>query len=281
VTSAPQPHPPTPCPGRFAGGVALVTGGGSGIGRAVCWRLAAEGALVAVNDLDGERAGQVAHSLAAAGARALPVAADVGDRQQVEEMFRRVEEALGTVTMLVNNAGITFPIAAQEVDAQTGRRPQPRNAVDLLCLLTPQELGRILRTNLVGTWLCSQRALEGMLAVGGGAIVNVSALAALAGQWYGIHYTAAKAGVVGLTRALARAYCARGIQVNAVAPGYTDTPMLEPVRRWGGLPQFLAHVPMARLGTPDEVAALVAYLASPEAAYLVGQTINISGGLVI
>jgi len=277
----PPPHPPTPCPGRFAGRVALVTGGGSGIGEAICRRLAAEGALVAVNDLQPQRAQAVAAALSARGAVALAVPADVGDPRQVDDMFRQAEERLGTVTVLVNNAGIQFPIAGREVDPETGQRPQPRTSLDLFRLLTYEELSRMLRTNLVGTWLCTCRALEGMLAAGGGAIVNVSALAALAGQWYGIHYTAAKAGVVGLTRALARAYCPRGIQVNAVAPGYTDTPMLEPVRRWGGLPGFLAHVPMGRLATPDEIAALVAYLASPEASYLAGQTINISGGLVI
>lgn len=237
--------------------VALVTGAANGIGRAVASRLVAEGAAVIVADLDAARADSVAREL---GPRASSVALDVSDPQSVDAAFTHGEQAFGPITLLVNNAGHVHQARFEDIEL---------SAFD-----------RMLAVHLRGTFLCSQRALRPMLAAGRGVIIN---MASQLGQIGGVelaHYSAAKAGVIGMTKALAREVSQRGVRVNAVAPGPINTELVRGLSQsWRD--QKARELPLGHFGEPEDVAAVVAFLASDEAGTFVGQTLGPNCGDVM
>lgn len=245
---------------ELKGHVAVVTGAGRGIGEAIARELAKRGAAVVVAELAAygeDTAAAIRHS----GADSLYVPVDVSDLQSVRSMVDTAQRAYGSVDILVNNAGI---------------RPTRR-----FLEMTAAEWERVLAVNLTGTFNCC-RVVAPLLVQGGwGRIVNISSLAAQRGSTGGHgHYAAAKAGVVGFSKSLARELAAHGVTVNVVAPGWIDTP------GWGGelngrRDEYAARVPTGRLGQPEDVAYVVGFLASDQASYLTGVTIPVNGGLFI
>ncbi|MCC6224200.1 MAG: SDR family oxidoreductase [Thermoleophilia bacterium] len=250
---------------RFGGRVALVTGGGGGLGRAVAAALAAEGAAVAAGDVVLAGAGDVAAALSEAGARALALELDVADPGSVAAAFARVEAELGGLDVLVNLAG--------------GSLGTPRDLPEI----APEDYDRVLDVNLRGTFLCCQAAVPLLARRGGGAIVNVSSIAARGTTPVtGVPYAAAKAGVLGLTRRLAREVGPLGIRVNAVAPGlFLSGPRLEGM--WVGLSageraEVLDAIPLRRLPELAEAVAPILFLASADASYVTGAVLDVNGG---
>jgi len=242
------------------GKVAAVTGGASGIGAATARRLAAEGARVAIGDLQEELARDVASEI-----DALAVRLDVADAASVRDAVGAVRAELGAIDILVNNAGTDrFAFFTQTDEALW----------DL-----------VLGVNLRGVMACTHAVLGQMHERGRGAIVNVASEAGRVGSQGSVTYSAAKAGVIGFTRALARESARYGVRVNAVAPGPIDTPLLNAAPAMLGelgerLKQGMVNATvMRRIGQPEEVAATIAYLASDDASYVTGQTVNVSGGL--
>lgn len=235
--------------------IALVTGGGQGIGAAICRRLASDHHVV-VNDLAAERADALRNELRDAGAQASSIAADVTDPRAVDAMFEQIEHDHGPVTVLVNNAGIGGNAAIRDV--------------------TPEYWDRVRAVDLDAVLSCTRRAAEPMRERRTGAIVNVASRAWL-GWWGQSAYAAAKAGVVGLSRALAVELASRSIRVNVVAPGLIDTPMLRN-RSDEALRRLLESVPAGTLGDPGDVADAVAFLASERARAVTGQVLYVCGG---
>jgi 3-oxoacyl-[acyl-carrier protein] reductase len=244
---------------RLEGRVALVTGASRGIGRAVALRLAAEGAAVAIAYGASEAAArEVAEAAAGHGVATALLDADLGDAAAATGLVARAAEALGKVDVLVNNAGVT--------------RDQ------LAVRMSDRDWSDVLAVDLTAAFMLCRSALRGMLRARWGRIVNVSSIAGVVGNPGQANYSAAKAGLIGLTKALAKEVGGRGITVNAVAPGFVETDMT------AGLPadlieRALTVVPAGRLGTVEEVAAAVAFLAAPEAAYVNGHVLHVDGGL--
>jgi 2-hydroxycyclohexanecarboxyl-CoA dehydrogenase len=243
----------------LAGRHALVTGGASGIGRAVAHRLGREGAAVTLLDVNLSAARAVAEELVAGGIAAQAVAADVADAGAVRAAMGAARAGLGAVHVLVCSAGIS------------GFSP--------LLDMTEAQWDRMLAVHLRGTFLVTQAALPDMLAARWGRIVTISSVGGLRGGPNLTHYAAAKAGVIGFTKALALEVGAHGVTANAVAPGLVDTPML----RASGIPPALLEqserqIPVGRLGTPEDVAATCAFLASEEASFVTGQVVSPNGG---
>jgi 3-oxoacyl-[acyl-carrier protein] reductase len=240
--------------------VSLVTGAGSGIGRAIAEKLAREGERVVVNDLEQASAEEVVAGIEESGGEATSAPGDVSDPEAVGRMVERAREAFGPVEVLVNNAGY-------------GQQK-------LFVELTVEDFDRMIGVHLRGTFLCTSAVLPGMLAAGRGVIVNV---ASQLGQIGGVelsHYSAAKAGIIGLTKSLAREVSSQGVRVNAVAPGPINTELVlglsEEWRR-----NKAAELPLGRFGEPWEVAETVAFLASEGAALYVGQTLGPNSGDVM
>lgn len=254
--------------GGFGGRVAVVTGGASGIGRAVSERLVAEGASVAVVDLDGDRAVDVAKTLG--DAQAVPIAADVADPEAVAEVFQLVDNRFERVDVLVNSAGVAYtPPADGEV----------RIDADLPIALTDAQWDRMIRVHLYGTFYCSRAAVHRMARGDGGSVVNIASVAGLSGGGM-VHYSAAKAGILGFTRAVASQAGRFGVRVNAVCPGLVDTPMTRAATSQGR-DAVVARTPLGRIGEPADIANAVAWLASDESSFVTGQWISPNGGILM
>lgn len=240
--------------------LAVVTGAGSGIGKATALRLAREGAKIVVNDLRPAAADQTVAAIKGAGGWALAAPGDVSDPAAVDELFARCEAALGPCSLLVNNAGFVHQAPFEQ--------------------LTVDDWDRMVAVHLRGTFLCTRRAIPAMLAAQDGVIVNV---ASQLGQIGGIelcHYSAAKAGIIGLTKSLAREVSKRGVRVNAVAPGPINTELvLNLSEAWRKTKA--AELPLGHFGEPEDIAATVAFLASPAARIYVGQTLGPNSGDVM
>jgi 3-oxoacyl-[acyl-carrier protein] reductase len=265
------------------GRVALVTGGASGLGEAISRRFAAEGATVVVNDLTLDRAAVVADELDRTGHA---VAADVADSAAVNAMFAEVSDRYGHVDVLVNNAGIGYGERHEidrfneqgeaVVDAMMSGAAPPADPWDFTVHITDESWRRVIDVHLSGTFYCIRAALPLMST--GASIVNMSSVGAVLGTPGVPHYSAAKAGILGLTRAVAGEVAPRGIRVNAIMPGPILTPLAEAFS-----PKLhamlVSGVPMGRPGMPDEVAATALFLTSDESSYLTGQSISPGGGI--
>jgi len=238
-----------------AGTTALVTGAARGIGLAIVRRLAADGARVALLDQDRIAVETAARAL---GGEALPLTADVTRSTDVDAAVARVEQRWGRLDVLVNNAGITgrsFPIWE----------------------LSDEDWQRVIDVDLTSVFLCCRAAIRIMLRQGRGRIVNIASIAGKEGNPTLVPYSAAKAGVIGLTKALAKEVASRGILVNAVAPAVIGTELLKQMEP-STVELLVSKIPMGRVGTPDEVAALVAWLASDECSFSTGAVYDLSGG---
>jgi 3-oxoacyl-[acyl-carrier protein] reductase len=238
--------------------VAVVTGASQGIGRATSLALAEAGARVAVTARSAEKLAALAAEITQAGGEALAVQMDVSNAESVKSAFKQVQERFGRIDILVNNAAIT------------------KDMLEMRMKLEDWEA--VLRTNLTGAHLCIQQVLSGMIRQRSGRIINISSVVAETGNAGQANYVASKAGLIGLTRAVAMEVASRGITVNAVAPGFVETPMTDP------LPQELkdkmkSMIPLGRFGADRDVAAAIVFLASDEAGYITGHVLDVNGGM--
>jgi NAD(P)-dependent dehydrogenase (short-subunit alcohol dehydrogenase family) len=252
--------------GRLDGKVALITGGGSGIGRAAADLFAAEGAAVAVVDLVADAAEETAGKIEAAGGRAVALAANVAVAEQVESAVARAVQQLGRLDVLYNNAGV--------------------NSTGSVADATEDDWDRCFAVNAKGTFLCSRAAIPYLERVGGAAIVNQGSVAGLVAVPNFAAYCAAKGAVVALTRSMAIDLAGRRIRVNAICPGTVFTPLMEPMLRArgdgdleAGLAKTVVKYPIGRLGTPEEIARVALFLASEDASFLTGSIVTADGGM--
>lgn len=243
----------------LTGKVAVVTGGARGIGREIVLTLAREGARVVIADVSEEAGLDAARAVREAGAEALFVRADVTDQTQVRSLMAQALEAFGGLDILVCNAGITFRVPFVQ--------------------MSPAQWHKTIAINLTGTYQCISAALPAMLDRGGGRVIIVSSASAFTGSGGGAHYAASKAGVHGLTRALARELAPHGILVNAVAPRVIESNILDELYPSEEAKiALVSEIPVRRLGRPADVAEMVTFLASPESGYINGQVILLDGG---
>ena len=239
--------------------VALVTGGSRGIGRAIAEALAADGYAVAVNFISNEGAAKdTVESIEAAGGNAITVQADVSDSEKVDAMFTEIEERLGPVVALVNNAGVRADGLALGMKDEAWRR--------------------VIDTNLFGTFACTRRALRPMLKARKGRIVNITSISGMHASPGQANYSAAKAGVIGLTKTIAAEVAGKGISINAVAPGLIATDLTSNLND-KQVEAIQGRVPAKRIGTPEDVASLVSWLCSDKASYIMGAVYPVDGGL--
>ena len=245
--------------GRLEGRRALVTGASHGIGRAVALQLGTDGADVALTyHTHRDGAESAAHEISRVGARAQVMELDVVNGSQVETTVQRLVTNWGGVDILVNNAGITRD--------------------SLLVRMTDEQWDEVVATNLRGAFLCTRAVLRHMVRQRFGRIINISSVVALTGNVGQANYAAAKAGLIGLTRSVAREVATRGITANAVTPGFINTRMVEAIPE-DTRALIRGLIPMSRFGEPSDVAALVAFLASDDAGYITGQSLSVDGGL--
>ena len=271
---------------KLEGRTALITGAGSGIGRAISVLFASEGGRVVVNDVNREAAEATLEAMGAARERACALQADVSDSAAVRRMFDEVAQRFGTLDILVNNAGIGETGSrrdeinrkgeAQLRELMSGSKIQSH--WDLTPSLTDEEWQQMIGVHLGGTFFCTREALKLMSAQNRGSIINMSSVAGLHGIPVASHYGAAKGGILGFTRSVALEMASRNIRVNAICPGWVDTPMTQnftPLLRMS----LTARVPMARFGRPEEIAATALFLASDDSSYFTGQWLSPNGGL--
>jgi 3-oxoacyl-[acyl-carrier protein] reductase len=241
--------------------VAIVTGASRGIGRAIALELAARGAKVVINyNANADAAQSVVDAIQAAGGMAAAVQADVSDETQVEALIKAAQDLYGRLDILVNNAGTTRD--------------------NLIMRMKPEDFDFVLQTNLRSAWLCSKAVVRPMMKNRSGRIINITSVSGVIGQAGQTNYSASKAGLIGLTKSLAREIASRGITVNAVAPGFILTDLTkdlpEDIKKQ--LDQF---IPLGRWGDVQDVAYMVAFLASDESAYITGQVFNVDGGMAM
>jgi len=245
---------------RLEGRTALVTGASQGIGATIAERLAAQGARVVVAARNAEKLAAVAAKIAAAGGQAATLQLDIASTTEVGERLKSLPPEWSEIGILVNNAGVT--------------------ADNLLARMSFEQWQRVIDTNLTGTFAVTRELVRGMIRQRWGRVISVTSVVGLMGNAGQANYAAAKAGLIGFTKSVARELASRNVTANLVAPGFVETAMTDT------LPQavrdrMLADIPAGRFGTSDEIAAAVAYLASDEAAYVTGQVLNVSGGLYI
>ncbi len=238
------------------GKVAVVTGAGSGIGRAIAIRLAEDNAAIAIWDINGEGAAETARLVTEAGGKAIAITADCADRDAIHAAAEQTRAELGPIAILVNNAGIAPFTPFMDIEE------------DLF--------DRVIRINLKGPFLMIKEVMPDMLAAQWGRIINITSSSVQSGSFAQGHYVSSKGGLLGMSKALALEFAASGITVNMVPPGFIDTPMLRaaPI----DAEAFAQTLPMKRIGQPEDIAAACAYLASEEASYITGQTISTNGG---
>lgn len=238
------------------GRVAVVTGAGSGIGRAIAIRLAEDTAKIAIWDINGEGAEATAQMIRDAGGTAIAITADCSDRAVIKAAADQTRSELGAISILVNNAGIAPFTPFLDTDD------------DLF--------DKVIRINLRGPWLMTKECLPDMLASGWGRVINITSSSVQTGSPAQGHYVSSKGGLLGMSKALALEFAASGVTFNIIPPGFIDTPMLRaaPI----DAEAFAQTLPMKRIGKPEDIAAAAAYLASEEASYITGQTISTNGG---
>ncbi|GFZ83644.1 3-oxoacyl-[acyl-carrier-protein] reductase FabG [Paenibacillus marchantiophytorum] len=243
----------------LTGKVALVTGASRGIGRAIALHLAEHGADVAVNYAGSETAaGEVVAAIEAMGRKAVKLRADVSSFQEADNLVKQTLEIFGKIDILVNNAGITRD--------------------NLIMRMKEEEFDQVIATNLKGVFNCVKAVTRPMMKQRFGRIINISSVVGVLGNPGQANYVAAKAGVIGLTKATARELSSRGITVNAVAPGFIETDMTDKLSA-EMREHMLKQIPLERLGQPEEIAKVVRFLASDDASYMTGQTLHVDGGM--
>jgi len=248
---------------KLSGKVALVTGANSGIGKEIALYLAEEGADVVIDYIvNPVEANEVADQIKAMGRKALAIEADVSNAAEVKSMFTKIIEEFSKIDIIVNNAGIGNLIPTVD--------------------MSDEAWNKMIGIHLYGTMNCTREALKIMLKYKSGKIINIASICGTTGCLGAAHYSAAKGGIMGFTRAVAREVIQQGINVNAVAPGYVDTPLLSNAGlTQEALNELLKEIPIGRLGKPREIASLVTYLATDDANFIVGQVISPNGGQVI
>lgn len=241
--------------------VALVTGGARGIGRAIATTLASAGATVVVNYKGNQTAAEdVIRAIEESSGQAIAIQADISQPNDIDRLFKTTLDRYGKLDILVNNAGITRD--------------------NLLLRMKEDDFDAVLNTNLRGVYLCTKAALRPMTKARGGKIINITSVIGLIGNAGQSNYAAAKAGIIGFTKSIAREMASRNITVNAVAPGYIETELTEVLSEQIRT-AVLETIPLGRLGTPQDVANVVCFLASDAAAYITGQTLTVDGGMVM
>jgi len=243
---------------ELLGKVALVTGGAQGIGKAIALLLAKNGADVAISDINLEKAQETANEIQGMGQRSLALKANVADLKEVEQMVEAIVQQLGRIDILVNNAGITRD--------------------RLILRMTEEDWDAVLNVNLKGTFNCTKAAIRYMSKQKSGKVVSIASVTGEMGNAGQANYGASKAGVIGFTKTIAREFAARGINVNAIAPGYIQTAMTDavPDKAKEMLKQM---IPMERLGQPEDVAEAVLFLVTERSSYITGQVLNVNGGI--
>lgn len=246
---------------KLEGKTAVVTGASRGIGRSIALQLAKEGANVVVNYSGNEqKANEVVAEVEQFGRKSIAIQANVSNSEQVDAMIKQTIETFGQIDILVNNAGITRDM--------------------LLMRMKEEDFDAVIETNLKGVFLCTKAVTRPMLKKRSGRIVNIASVVGLMGNPGQANYVAAKAGVIGLTKTTAKELASRGITVNAVAPGFIATDMTDTLKE-EYKDELLKQIPLARLGEPEDIAKMVAFLCSEDASYVTGQTINVDGGMVM